>query len=482
MNRAITKRISFVTAVSLLLLGVIVVSAKADSPEPMPPLPWSDDDTITPLVLKDSQTAPQTTKQRSPNSISNAFAIPRDRLLPVESRNDIAKKLTTKRAANLAGDKEPSKESKAEAQPYFALIDSDNPTVSQLERIASEARSIHAFGRLIKRCQKTLTDDLKGVGLSDQDRLTVNRITAWAYTARGQARYQFGNADAAIGDYTAALVFDPYQAGAYLNRGILLAELATRATRQKALVDFDHTLKLEPDNVIALRNRATLYLELNEPSKSLADSQQAIQVWGQREVRSRDAIVSLNELSGNAWLQLGRNEQAIAAYGRALHYDAQAATVRLRRGALLASKGEYQLAIDDLLASLKSPKATNVDSAESYRCLAWLLATCPEQKYRNASKAVESANRAFQFSTGISTSKSHKFYETLAVSYAAAGDFQQAIHYQQKVVLATTSTNEHQSAKQRLTEFEQAMLTQAPTQSDAGQLRRAAYNKRSSVK
>ncbi len=61
--------------------------------------------------------------------------------------------------------------------------------------------------------------------------------------------------------------------------------------------------------------------------------------------------------------------------------------------------------------------------SEAFRAKAWVMATHPTDKYRNASKAVEDATKALELSNEVTDC----FYETLAVAHAEAGDFVEAI-------------------------------------------------------
>ena len=68
--------------------------------------------------------------------------------------------------------------------------------------------------------------------------------------------------------------------------------------------------------------------------------------------------------------------------------------------------------------------------ATLYRTLAWLQATCADEKLRDGKKAFENASTAFQLTGG----KDWKCVETLAAAYAECGDFANATRWQTKAV------------------------------------------------
>src|SRR5439155_945690 len=72
---------------------------------------------------------------------------------------------------------------------------------------------------------------------------------------------------------TEAIKLDPKCADAYFHRASLLADVGQAAA---ALGDYDHALKLNPDNISALNNRGLAYFALKDYERAAADFTQAI--------------------------------------------------------------------------------------------------------------------------------------------------------------------------------------------------------------
>ena len=70
----------------------------------------------------------------------------------------------------------------------------------------------------------------------------------------------------------------------------------------------------------------------------------------------------------------------------------------------------------------------------TYQGVAWLLATCPESRYRDPQKALEAARRAQRFGA----ENDPVILDTLAAALANAGDYELAIPYAQQAARLAT--------------------------------------------
>jgi tetratricopeptide (TPR) repeat protein len=221
--------------------------------------------------------------------------------------------------------------------------------------------------------------------------------------------------DQAFDDFDAAVELDNTSWRALHNRGVSYAVFGKNA---KALEDFDRAIELNPDFAVAYFNRGETHFEAGDFEAALADYDVAAKLLPD------DAGVFNSR--GHAHFRLTHYQEAVADFNRTLKLDPKSAAACLNRGDVYAAMGNFSRAARDYDASIR----LQPNLGRAHQSMAWLLATCPDAKFRNPEQAVVAAKMAIE----LDGQDDHRYLATLAAAYANAGKFDAAERLQRQAV------------------------------------------------
>lgn len=127
---------------------------------------------------------------------------------------------------------------------------------------------------------------------------------------------------------------------------------------------------------------------------------------------------------GIAWALKGNYDKALADYDKALEIRPRYAEAYNNRGFAKTQRGDLNNALNDYARALK----INPFFVDAYNNMAWVLATCADQRFRDGGQAVRLAQKAVELKPDVVS------LDTLAAAYAAVGNFAAAVDTQKQAI------------------------------------------------
>ncbi|MEP3481574.1 MAG: tetratricopeptide repeat protein [Fuerstiella sp.] len=251
------------------------------------------------------------------------------------------------------------------------------------------------------------------------------------YHLRGVAYLAHGKPDKAIEDFNESLKKKSGIAGVLNNRGTAWYE---KEDYTKAKADFSAAVKSSKTHFVAYNNRALCSIaEENYPS-AMADLNAAIGM-------NKDYPEALNN-RGVVHSRQGDYSKAIKDFSEAIKiYDRYQDALGNRSYAYRQS-GKFDKAITDLELAIKYDPLAH----QPVNDLAWIYATAKSKRFRNGKKAVSLATKACE----MTQYRDWNTLDTLAAAFAASGDFDNALQW-----VSTAMENAPEDRKAALKEHQE---------------------------
>lgn len=225
---------------------------------------------------------------------------------------------------------------------------------------------------------------------------------------------EIGQPHQAVAHLEALVLRNAGSAGAHFNLGTALMRAGKTPD---AIREYSEALRLQPDFGAAHYNLGNALDEAGRPDDALVHYRQASRLQPQNAAARNNA--------GFILMKQGQLAEAVHEFQETLQLDPSyqdahynLAIALLRRGDTLDAISHFRRALD-----LKPHWAASTD-------LAWVLATFPDERIRDASEAIRLAEAAAR----LTDHADGHVLDVLAAAHAAAGQFERAIEIVQEAI------------------------------------------------
>jgi tetratricopeptide (TPR) repeat protein len=246
--------------------------------------------------------------------------------------------------------------------------------------------------------------------------IRLRQDSAMAYFGRGKAWFWKSEYERALADHEEALRLDPKDARLYHSRGFVRQ---CNGDWQENINDYSESIRLDPKNADVYHSRGYAWHCKHDYGEAVADYTKSIEL----EPECSDVYGN----RGGLWAFLGEYGKAIVDFTDEIRLDPKSAAAYDHRGRTWERIGDYEKALADYTEADRLDQC-RVTSATTK--LAFLLATCPDDKIRDGKRALDLAIDLCENSDSWNLANIH----TLAAACAENGDFASAVKWEELVV------------------------------------------------
>ncbi|MDX2041152.1 MAG: tetratricopeptide repeat protein [Acidobacteriota bacterium] len=243
---------------------------------------------------------------------------------------------------------------------------------------------------------------------------------ARTHLTRGSQLIQAQRYKEAIEEFRLAVAADPNDPTIRLNLGSTFAQLGQR---QEAREQLAAAVQLDPNNAKANYNLAMVLVQLRDDSTAINHFRTA----AANDVRNTSA----NFFLADALMRTGKFEQAAEAYAKTISIDPRHGMAHFRLALAQIKLGQFA----EARAKLEEEVNALQGNKEIAQVLVRLLSACPDQKIRDGQRAMALVQSAF------SDRNNPNFAQSVAMAFAEAGQFDEAVKLQQIAIAAAKDSN-----------------------------------------
>jgi len=287
--------------------------------------------------------------------------------------------------------------------PRAQEVNPGNVLVKEAFTKSEAAKNEGDYSEIIALCEEGIKS-----GANKENAVYARKLCAWAYNRRGERFAELGNEQEAMKDFAAAITYDNMHWRAIHNRGV---SHATLGKTTEAINDFSRALQLNRNYANTWFNRAELQSDRGEFSRAVGDYAEAI--------RLSPKEAAFYNGRGRAYARTGRVREAMQDFNAAIRLDPDNTQAYVSRAELYLASRDWGRAAADYRDAIQMDDKLGA----AYQGAAWIMATCPDERYRNEELAMSAAQKALE----LDGDKDPRYIETLAAAYANAGQYDSAV-------------------------------------------------------
>jgi tetratricopeptide (TPR) repeat protein len=287
--------------------------------------------------------------------------------------------------------------------PAAQEVNAGNVLVKEAFKKSDVAKNEGDYSEIIALCEEGIKS-----GATRENAAYARKLCAWAYNRRGERFAELGNEQEALKDFSSAISYEASNWRAIHNRGV---SNATLGKTNEALADFSRALQINRNYANTWFNRAELLADRGEFVRAATDYGEAIRL----SPKETEFYVG----RGRAFARIGRVREAMQDFTAAIRLDPENAQALVSRAEVYLASRDWGRAAADYRDAIQLDEKLG----SAYQGAAWIMATCPDERYRNEELALSAAQKALE----LDGDKDPRYIETLAAAYANAGQYDSAV-------------------------------------------------------